>query len=85
VGKVVIWTRLKKVLCLFTVHCTCRHDWCSFEKFLLGKDNTSFNFTKTKQSSYYESIYFRIYVGFPHPGLNVSPNTFSLAARDRRE
>jgi hypothetical protein len=47
----------------------------------LGNENTSFNFTKTKQSSYYlnlfhESIYFRICVGFPHPGLNVSPQHF---------
>jgi len=54
---------LKKVLCFFTVHCTCHHDlrnwrsckWnrCSFEIFWLGNENTSFNFTKSKQSSYY--------------------------------
>jgi len=82
---------LKKVLCLFTVHCTCHHDlrnwrsckWnrCSFEIFWLENENTRFYFTKTKQSSYYlnlfhERIYFRIYVGFPHPGLNVSPQHF---------
>jgi hypothetical protein len=29
-------------------------------------------------------VYFRIYVGFPHPGLNVSAQTF-LVSRDRRE
>ena len=51
---------------------------------LHGNENTRFYFTKTKQNSYYlnlfhESIYFRIYVGFPHPGLNVSPNIFSPA------
>jgi hypothetical protein len=38
--------------------------------FLLGNENTSFNFPKTKQNSYYlnlfhESIYFRICVGLP--------------------
>ena len=52
--------------------------------FLHGNENTRFYFKKTKQISYYlnlyhESIYFRIYVGFPHPGLNVSPNIFSPA------
>ena len=82
------------MLCLFTVHCTCRQDlrnwrsckWnrCSFEIFCLGNENTRFYLAKTKQSSYnlnlsHESIYFRIYVGFPHPGLNVSPNIFSPA------
>jgi len=82
---------------LFTVHCTCRHDlrnwrsckWnrCSFEIVWLGNKNTRFYLTKTKQSSYYlnlvhESIYFRIYVGFPHPGLNVSAPTFLVSLRE---
>ena len=63
---------------------SCKWHRCSFDIFWLGNNNTSFNFTKTKKNSYYlnlfhERIYFRIYVGFPHPRLNVSPNTFSLA------
>jgi hypothetical protein len=49
-----------------------QHVILKFEFFLHGNENTRFYFTNTKQSSYYlnlfhESIYFRIYVGFPHP------------------
>jgi hypothetical protein len=55
-----------------------QHVILEFDFFLHGNENTRFYFTKTKQSSYYlnlfhGSIYFLIYVGFPHPGLNVSP------------
>jgi len=44
---------------------------------------------KTKQSCYYlnlfhESIYFRIYVGFTHVGLNVSFYTFLVSRKDSR-
>jgi hypothetical protein len=47
-----------------------KYDYRRSPVILLGNENTSFNFTKTKQSSYYlnlfhESIYFRICVGFP--------------------
>jgi hypothetical protein len=39
------------------------------------------DFISQKQNNYYlnlfhESIYFRIHDGFPHPGLNVSPQLF---------
>ena len=49
--------------------------------FNLLNENTIFYLIKTKQSCYYlnlfhESIYLRFYVGFPHPGLNVSPKHF---------
>ena len=32
-----------------------------------------------------ESIYFRIYVGFPHPGLDVSAPTFQSREEEDRE
>ena len=81
------------IRCLSTnmyLHSEYRQILCEF--FLHGNENTRFYFTKTKRSSYYlnlfhESIYFRNYVGFPHPGLNVSPNIFSPAvffSLDRR-
>jgi hypothetical protein len=34
----------------------CKWNRCSFEIFWLGNENTSFNFTKTKQSSYYLNL-----------------------------
>ena len=83
------WTPEKNRLILY---CTCRHDLRSdavvneiyvvLEFFDLGMKIQDFiHFNKTKQSSYYlnlfhESIYFRIYVGFPHPGLNVNIQHF---------
>jgi hypothetical protein len=57
--------------------------------FNLLNENTIFYLIKTKQSCYYlnlfhESIYFRIYVGFTHVGLNVSDYTF-LVSRNSRQ
>jgi hypothetical protein len=81
--EILIWVSPNKsgilVPLLFTK--TKQHVILKFDFFLHGNENTRFYFTKTKQSSYYlnlfhESIYFRIYVGFPHPGLNVSPQHF---------
>ena len=79
--EILIWASPNKsgILIPFCLQSQKQHLILEFDFFLHGNENTRFYFTKTKQSSYYlnlfhESIYFHIYVGFPHPGLNVSPN-----------
>jgi hypothetical protein len=86
--------------CLFTVHCTYRHDlrnwrnckWnrCCFEIFWLGNENTRFYLTKTKQSGYYlnlfhESNLLSYLCWLTHPGLNVNAPTFQSRDQYIRE
>jgi hypothetical protein len=80
---ILIWASPNKsgILKLFCLQSQNSTSYYNLIFFLHGNENTRLYFTKTKQSSYYlnlfhESIYFRIYVGFPHPGLNVSPQHF---------
>jgi len=71
---------LKKMLCLLThdIGCIVVNEIDVILKLLTWARIYNILFHKNK------TIYFRIYVDFPHPGLNVSARTF-LVSRDRRE